>query len=85
MSPQHHKLNNCTPHDVFSMIRKIGFQTKDMIIGDTEIDIAVGRKLGMQSIAVASGIRTSHFLKQLKPDSVIKSILQLSMIGNDVI
>ncbi len=68
-----------------SMIRKIGFQTKDMIIGDTEIDIAVGRKLGMQSIAVASGIRTSHFLKQLKPDSVIKSILQLSMIGNDVI
>lgn len=24
MSPKQPKLNNCTPHDVFSMIRKIG-------------------------------------------------------------
>lgn len=67
-----------------SMIRNIGFHLEDMIIGDTEADIAAGKKLGIRTIAVASGIRTSHYLKQFKPDLLIKSILKLSVTGYHV-
>lgn len=55
-------------------------QEKDIIIGDTEADIITGQKLGLQTIAVTSGIRDQQFLKALKPDHLVKSFADAAKI-----
>lgn len=47
---------------------------KGAIIGDTEADIVTGKRLGMISIALLSGIRDEQFLRDLEPDHLLSDI-----------
>lgn len=57
-----------------NLIRKIKYSPGDLIIGDTEADISVGRELGIKTVAVSSGIRSKSFLKACKPDFLVSNI-----------
>jgi len=48
-----------------------------IIIGDTEEDVIAGKKLGIKTIAVLSGIRCKKYLKNYNPDVIIKDISNL--------
>lgn len=45
-----------------------------IIVGDTEVDIAVGKALGMLQIAVAHGIRSADFLKNFGPSACLDDL-----------
>jgi phosphoglycolate phosphatase len=55
-------------------------EEKAAIIGDTEADIVTGKQLGMQTIAVTTGIRDKAFLMDLQPDYTLVNIVQLKKI-----
>lgn len=55
------------------MQQKLGTD-RGTIIGDTEADIIAGKELGLETIAVSSGIRDEQFLIALKPDHLVRSI-----------
>ncbi|MCM8774679.1 MAG: HAD hydrolase-like protein [Candidatus Omnitrophica bacterium] len=50
------------------------------IIGDTEIDISLGKKLRINTIAVLSGIRNKKYLLKYKPDVVLNSLKEITKI-----
>ena len=60
------------------IIREFEYSKEDIIIGDTEADIAAGKQLGIRSFAVITGIRSKSFLDNQSPDYIIPII-------NDVI
>lgn len=49
-----------------------------VLVGDTEIDIASGRRLGVETIAVASGLRSPDRLAAWQPDALLDDLRQLS-------
>ena len=52
------------------------------IVGDTEIDIRAGKKLGIPTVGVLSGIRCRSLMETEKPDYLIGSLLELpSLLG----
>jgi phosphoglycolate phosphatase len=48
-----------------------------IIIGDSEIDILTGKKLGLTTIAITRGIRSEEFLRKLKPDFCLNRLSEL--------
>ena len=46
----------------------------DFMIGDTETDILAGKALGVQTVAVTSGIREAASLNAVGPDFVVDSL-----------
>jgi len=56
-----------------NMIRRVISNPSGWIIGDTEYEMIAGEKLGLKTIAVTYGDRTSDFLKRYKPDFLIDS------------
>lgn len=44
------------------------------LIGDSEADVACAKKLGLKSIAVATGSKTVRELEELNPDMVLKDL-----------
>lgn len=48
-----------------------------LFIGDTEVDIETAKELGVPVIAVTYGFRKEAFLKDLKPDYMIKKPLEI--------
>ncbi|NLH39958.1 MAG: HAD family hydrolase [Elusimicrobia bacterium] len=53
---------------------------KNIIIGDTEMDIAAGKKLGILTIASIYGIRSKQFLSRLEPDYYLSKLSKLPKI-----
>jgi len=49
-------------------------EDKGVIIGDTEADIVTGKKLGLITVALLSGIRDEKFLEALDPDYLLNNI-----------
>jgi len=61
-------------------------QANSIIIGDTEADILAGKKLGIPTFAVLSGIRTRELLKNLGPDYILNDITELpAYLSNEVL
>lgn len=54
------------------LLKKNKLKFTDLLIGDTEVDIAAAKRLGIISVAVCSGIRNRNFLKQSNPDFLVK-------------
>ncbi len=52
-------------------------KNKGAIIGDTEADILAGKKLGLQTFAVWSGLRDKQFLAALQPDHLLAGISEV--------
>lgn len=59
------------------LISTVKGDARGVIIGDTEADIVTGKQLGLQTIAVTSGIRDEHYLEALSPDYLLKGINEL--------
>lgn len=53
---------------------------RSCIIGDTEVDILTGKKLGIETIAVLSGLRGRNFLNKYKPDYMIDTLHEIAKI-----
>ncbi len=50
------------------------FSPRDTLIGDTGEDIVAGKKLGLRTVAVCSGILSRDILAEYKPDMIIDSV-----------
>jgi len=53
-------------------------------IGDTELDIKLGRKLSAFTIAVDYGLRTRRYLKNFKPDKIVSFLKDIKFPTEDV-
>lgn len=51
---------------------------ESLIVGDTEIDIRAGKRLGIRTVAVLSGIRNHNRLAEEDPDCIVENISALS-------
>ena len=54
-----------------------------IIIGDSEMDVITGKKLGMLSIGITYGIRSRSFLRRLRPSFLIDSLPEILNILDD--
>jgi len=61
------------------MVEKEGFPngSKGMIIGDTEAEILCGQRVGLFTVAIATGIRNRNYLMTMKPDMVFDTVDQI--------
>jgi phosphoglycolate phosphatase len=50
------------------------------MIGDTEADIDAGKRLGLRTVAVLSGIRDQEHLRKAAPDHLLSDIRDLSFV-----
>jgi phosphoglycolate phosphatase-like HAD superfamily hydrolase len=57
-------------------------KTSSIIIGDTETDILVGRKLRIKIVSVLSGMRNKTLLERYKPDFLIKDFSRVKNVIN---
>lgn len=55
--------------------------TIDVVVGDTEEDIATARHFGAVAIAVESGLRNRTYLRARQPDATIESVTRLSVVA----
>ncbi|MBU3896162.1 HAD family hydrolase [Patescibacteria group bacterium] len=63
---------------VSDLLKKYNLELKEtLIIGDTNHEIEVGKKLGIKTGAVTWGFCSEDFLKSLKPDFLIHNIEEL--------
>lgn len=62
------------------LINKYNGKNKLCIIGDTETDIIAGKKLGIETLAVASGMRDYNFLKKQNPTYLIKNLGEINNV-----
>jgi phosphoglycolate phosphatase len=53
-------------------------------IGDTEVDINAGKALGLNTCAVALGLRNSEILKILQPDRIVETLDDLKNFLNSL-
>lgn len=60
---------------------EVSDQAGCVIIGDTELDIEVGKILSIKTIAVTSGAREKHVLEKTCPDVLTKSICDLEVLA----
>lgn len=68
-------------HDVkVELIRSKLNGESGMIIGDTEADVITGKKLGLRTYAVTSGIRSKEFLGQLSPDYLVPGVDKIAAL-----
>ncbi|MDB5251881.1 MAG: family hydrolase [Flaviaesturariibacter sp.] len=49
-------------------------QPSDIVIGDTGVDVQLGKKLGCRTVAVTSGFRSREVLEEYHPDHIIDSV-----------
>ena len=63
------------------LVLQAGFFGKHLhgavLVGDTEVDIASGRTLGLRTVAVASGLRSPARLAAWLPDLLLEDLRQL--------
>lgn len=55
------------------------YKTK-FIIGDTEIDIKIGKELAFKTVGIKNGIRNVDILRKAKPDYLLESVKDLPEI-----
>jgi phosphoglycolate phosphatase len=61
---------NLIKHEIFN-------PSNCVIVGDSETDIKAGKVLGIQTIALTSGVRSENVLAKLHPDVLVKNISQV--------
>jgi len=58
---------------------------RDLIVGDTEIDIQAGQRQGLRTCAVLNGMRTETALRRLRPDYLISDLSELILIVDQLV
>lgn len=54
------------------------------MVGDTEADVVAAQRLGIPAIALTCGIRSSAYLKRLKPDAIQSNLLTLAQAARAI-
>ncbi len=66
------------PHSLIKALKVLKSKPEETImVGDHPIDIRVGKKVGVKTVAVLSGKKTKEDFKDLKPDLIISSVRDL--------
>ncbi len=66
------------PHSLEKALKVLKSKPEETImVGDHPIDIRVGKKVGVKTVAVLSGKKTKEDFKELKPDLIIPSVKEL--------
>jgi len=67
-----------SPEALIECARELGLQTSECaIVGDSVVDIRIGRSVGAKTVAVLSGIFTDAELRKERPDLILKNISEL--------
>jgi phosphoglycolate phosphatase len=68
-----------TPEAKAALLREAGISwgPESVFIGDTEVDVASGRALGLRTIALGCGIRTPALLERSSPDVLLEDLSQV--------
>lgn len=62
----------------YKFIKKYGnYDKKSIIVGDTETDILVGKKLKIRTVVITEGMTNKNLLQKCKPDFIIKDLSEL--------
>jgi phosphoglycolate phosphatase-like HAD superfamily hydrolase len=71
--------SNGKPEAKARLIRKEEFPglERSVFVGDTEVDIASGQALGIRTVAVASGLRTTAHLAAWNPDALFEDLREV--------
>lgn len=56
----------------------LSLNADNWIIGDTGMDINVGKKLGIKTVAVLSGFQNEEVLSTYNPDYILKNIIEFT-------
>lgn len=68
---------------ITNYLRRHGCEaTGNWMIGDTEADVMAGKRVGLQTAAVLSGIRDEAHLRQAEPDFLLNDIRDLPKVLN---
>ena len=66
------------PHSLERALKVLKSKPEETImVGDHPIDIKVGKRVGVKTVAVLSGKKTKEDFKELKPDLIISSVRNL--------
>jgi phosphoglycolate phosphatase len=68
-----------TPEAKAALLRSSGicWSLDSVLVGDTEVDIASGRALGLRTVAVSCGIRAPALLESWSPDALFDDLRQV--------
>ncbi len=68
-----------TPEAKVALVREAGISwgPGSVFVGDTEVDVASGRALGLRTIALSCGIRSPALLEHWSPDVVLDDLRQV--------
>lgn len=75
-----------TPEAKAALLREsgIGWGPGSVLVGDTEVDVASGRALGLRTAALACGIRAPHLLERWSPDALLSDLRDVpGWLGTD--
>jgi phosphoglycolate phosphatase len=59
--------------------QNVSVSANDWIIGDTGLDVEVGKKLGIQTVAVLSGFLNEEKLAEYKPDIILANVTSFKL------
>lgn len=68
-----------TPEAKAALLRRSGISwgPGSVLVGDTEVDVASGRALGLRTVALGCGIRTPALLAPWSPDALFEDLRQV--------
>jgi phosphoglycolate phosphatase-like HAD superfamily hydrolase len=68
-----------TPEAKAALIRQSGISWApgSVLVGDTEVDVASGKALGLRTVAVGNGIRSPALLERCSPDVLLADLRQV--------
>jgi|688.fasta_scaffold411833_2 phosphoglycolate phosphatase len=66
----------------YELIKTCNLNGRSMIIGDTGVDIEVGKKFNFTTVSVLSGFRNLNSLNKYNPDYIIENFNQIITILN---
>jgi phosphoglycolate phosphatase len=68
-----------TPKAKAALLRESGISWApgSVLVGDTEVDVASGRELGLRTVALGCGIRTPALLEPWAPDALLDDLRQV--------
>jgi len=61
----------------YDLIKSYGGYNNAIIVGDTKTEIMAGKKLGLKTVAITSGMTSKDVLEKYKPDYLIKNISEI--------
>jgi phosphoglycolate phosphatase len=68
-----------TPEAKVPLVREAGISwgPGSVFVGDTEVDVASGRALGLRTVALGCGIRSPALLERWSPDALLDDLRQV--------